>query len=50
MTTEAEEHPLDWHIFSVRDVLELVGGVRQTKARDPLRMLEDVLIDLVEQA
>ena len=45
-----DAHPLDWHIFSARDFLAVVVGVRQAKVRDPLRRLEDELLDLVEQA
>ena len=46
--TDTEAGPLDWHIFSVRDFLAVVHGVRQERRRgDVLRMLEDALLDLV---
>lgn len=51
MTAKADESPLDWHIFSVRDFLAVVRGVRMEPRRgDPLRVLEDRLIDLVSEA
>lgn len=46
--TPDTEHPLDWHIFSVRDFLAVISGVREAKVRDPLRAVEDALLDLVE--
>lgn len=50
MATDAEELPIDWHIFSVRDFLALVQGVREgPRLGDPLRVLEDRLLDLVDQ-
>lgn len=41
---------LDLDCHSVRDVLNLIGAVRQAKPRDPLRALENVLLDLVVEA
>lgn len=38
---------LDLDCHSLRDILELIGAVRETKPRDPLRALEDALLDLV---
>lgn len=34
----------------VRSFLELIGAVREGKPRDPLRALEDALLDLVGRA
>lgn len=48
MSAATEALDLDCH--SVRDVLNLIGAVRQAKPRDPLRALEDVLLDLVVDA
>lgn len=42
VTTEALDEPL-----TVRDMLQLVGLVRDTKPRDGLRAVEDALLDLV---
>lgn len=41
---------LDLDVHSVRDMLILVGLVRDTNPRDGLRALEDALLDLVGQA
>lgn len=38
---------LDLDCHSVRDMLELIGTVRDTHPRDGLRALEDALLDLV---
>lgn len=38
--------PIDLECHSVRDFLHLIATVRQAKPRDPLRALEDVLLDL----
>ena len=43
--TAALDEPL-----TVRDMLTLVGHVRDTKPRDPLRAVEDCLLDLVRKA
>lgn len=37
---------LDYDCHSVRDFLVLVGAIREQGVRDPLRALEDCLIDL----
>ena len=41
---------LDIDCHSVRDILELISTVRETKPRDGLRALEDALLDLVGRA
>lgn len=41
---------LDLDVHSVRDMLELIGHVRDTKPRDGLRALEDALLDLIGMA
>ena len=41
---------LDLDCHSVRDFLVLVSAIRELHARDPLRALEDALLDLVGQA
>lgn len=41
---------LDVPCFSARDLLALVGHVRDTKPRHPLRAIEDALLDLVDKA
>ncbi len=41
---------LDLDCHSVRDFLVLVAAVREQGARDPLRVLEDALLDLVGTA
>lgn len=38
---------LDLEAHSVRDMLVLIGLVRETHPRDGLRALEDALLDLV---
>lgn len=43
----AEDNPLDLECYSVRDLLSLIGAVRDTKPRDGLRALEDALLDLM---
>lgn len=45
-----DEAPIDWHIFSVRDFMAVIAGCREANPRDPLRALEDALLDLVDQA
>ena len=47
--SDADDNPLDWHIFSVRDFLAVVSGCRQDRPRDPLRAIEDALLDLVAE-
>ena len=41
---------LDEPTLSLRDVLDLVRLTRDTHPRDPLRALEDALIDLAARA
>lgn len=41
---------LDLDAHSVRDFLQLIGTVRELGTRDPLRTLEDALLDLVGMA
>lgn len=45
-SSETDVNPLDLECHSVRDFLNLIAGIRQAKPRDPLRALEDVLLDL----
>lgn len=46
MAVDAADDALDLECHSVRDFLNLIAGIRQAKPRDPLRALEDVLLDL----
>lgn len=49
MEPTTDEAPIDWHIFSVRDFLAVIAACRQDRPRDPLRAVEDALLDLVER-
>lgn len=42
-------YDLDLPCWSARDVLVLTNAVRGTKARDPLRAVEDLLLDMVNE-
>ena len=41
---------LDLDCHSLRDFLALIAAVREEGARDPLRRLEDAVLDLVGRA
>ena len=47
MAATTEQEILDLDCLSIRNILELIGGLRQTNPRDPLRALEDILLDQV---
>ena len=49
MATVITEDELDLTCWSARDLLTLVGAIRDTRPRDGLRALEDALIDRVLQ-
>ena len=46
-TEQPDIEPIDLDCHSVRDFLHLISAVREAKPRDPLRTLEDMLLDLV---
>lgn len=43
------QYDLDLPCWSARDLLTLTTAVRGTKPRDPLRAIEDMLLDLVSE-
>lgn len=48
--TMTNEDALDLACWSARDLLTLTTAIRDTHPRDPLRALEDAVLDLVTQA
>ena len=49
MADLAEIPAIDLPVHSVRDFLGLIAAVRKAGVRDPLRSMEDCLLDLVAE-